>query len=45
MESEGFKVPTSKGGCFIVCHTGAAKSGFISDSKLIFQRKNDGDYK
>lgn len=44
MDSEGFKVPTGKGGRLIVCHAGAAKFGFICGSKLIFRSKNDGDY-
>lgn len=43
IESEGFKVPTGKGGRLIVCHAGASKFGFISGSKLIFRSKNDGD--
>ncbi|KAE9528873.1 hypothetical protein AGLY_012448 [Aphis glycines] len=44
MDSEGFKVPTGKGDRLIVCHAGAAKFGFISSSKLIFNSKNNGDY-
>jgi len=44
MDSEGFKVPTGKGGRLIVCHAGATKFGFICGSKLIFRSKNDGDY-
>jgi len=36
-QTEGLKVPTGKGGRLIICHTGSAKYGFISDSKLIFR--------
>jgi len=34
---EGLKVPTGKGGRFIVCHTGYARYGFIQGSKLVFR--------
>jgi len=45
-ETEGFKVPTSKGGQLIVCHGGSSTYGFIEGAKLIFRSKsgNTGDY-
>jgi len=44
--TEGFKVPTGKGGRLIVCHAGSKSHGIIEGAKMIFQSKssNIGDY-
>lgn len=44
--TEGFKVPTGKGGRLIVCHAGSKSHGFIEGAKMIFRSKsgNIGDY-
>jgi transposase len=38
--SGGLKVPVGKGSRIIVCHAGSNKTGFVEDSKLIFQSKD-----
>lgn len=35
--SEGFKVPTGKGGRLIICHAGSESFGFVKNSKLVFR--------
>lgn len=39
-ETEGFKIPTGKGGRLIVCHAGSISYGFIEGAKLIFRSKS-----
>jgi hypothetical protein len=38
--SGGLKVPAGKGSRIIVCHAGSNKTGFVEDSKLIFQSED-----
>ncbi|KAF0722832.1 Uncharacterized protein FWK35_00037672, partial [Aphis craccivora] len=35
--SEGFKVPTGKGGRLIICHAGSESFGFVKNSELVFR--------
>ncbi|KAL4123310.1 hypothetical protein QTP88_015508 [Uroleucon formosanum] len=45
-ETEGFKIPTGKGGRLIITHAGSSRFGFIEGSKLVFkcQAGNSTDY-
>lgn len=45
-ETEGFKIPTGKGGRLIITHAGSSRFGFIEGSKFVFKCRagNSTDY-